>query len=65
MRYETKYAIGQKVYLKLEKEQIERLIIEIRITPGNVIYGVTDGINTSEHYDIELSLNRDDVKALT
>ena len=61
-RYETKFAIGQIVYVRMDKEQTERLLLEIRITPGSVIYSVSDGYSISEHYDLELSHERDMVK---
>lgn len=59
MEIKTKFNIGDIVYLKTDLEQLPRIIYGIKITMTNVCYIVAQGINTSEHYDIELQKQED------
>ena len=65
MTIDNKYDIGESVYLKTDPEQLERIVyaIEIRIT--GLLYSVCCGTSTSNHFDFEMSRNKDVVKSIT
>lgn len=65
MIIETKYDIGDIVYLKTDINQKERMVTTIGITPGNHVYTLSCGDDSSEHYEIELSDTKDIMKTLT
>lgn len=51
----TKYNIGDIVFLKTDKEQIPRMITGILIRPyGNIFY-LSKGDYETTHYDIEFT----------
>jgi hypothetical protein len=53
---ETKYNIGDIVYLKTDPEQYARLVFALQILPGsNIAYILTLGDFTSSHYAVEIS----------
>jgi len=58
MKIETKYSIGQVVFLATDTDQKERLITGITIRPNSVIYILACGIDESTHYDIEFALEK-------
>ena len=58
-----KYQIGETVYLKTDCEQLERIVIGISIYPIGVMYQLSCGIDQTWHYDIEMSPDRDIIKA--
>ncbi len=58
MIIENKYEIGQKVYLVTDTEQHERLVTAIRVMPGSLIYQTCFGTIISEHYDFEISAEK-------
>jgi hypothetical protein len=58
------FSIGQIVYLKTDNEQNPRMVVGINIRPNNqVIYILNHGTDDSGHYDIEISEERDIIKA--
>lgn len=54
MVIDNKYEIGQIVFLKTDKEQLERLIIGINISSLGIIYRVVNGAIETYHYEMEL-----------
>lgn len=55
-RYEATYGIGEKVYLLTDLEQRERLVTGIEFTAGGgVIYFLSHCLDTSRHYEMEIS----------
>lgn len=64
MIIENKYEIRQTVYLKTDKEQEPRIVSGIRICPDTLIYILSFGTNTSEHYDFEISAEKDLINAI-
>lgn len=58
MIIENKYEIGDIVYLTTDREQLERLVTQLRISPCGLIYIIQNGINQSEHYEMELSAEK-------
>lgn len=63
MILENKYEIGQPVYLITDKEQDKRIVTEIRVSEGALLYQVSCGAQSSYHYDFEISSEKDLVNA--
>lgn len=65
MMLESKFDLGQMVYLKTDHEQRERQITQIT-WGGNmgIRYCLTCGITETWHYDIEITTEKDQIKAL-
>lgn len=61
MKIFTQYDIGQIVYLKTDPEQLKRIITRIMISPEGVGYQLAHGSDASEHYDIEISRDQDEL----
>lgn len=59
MTIQTKYNIGDTVYLKTDSDQYKRIITGIWITPTGYSYQISKGIETSQHYEMELSAEKD------
>lgn len=54
------YEIGQVVYLKTDTDQIPRIVISISVYKGGeLLYKVASGTSTSEHYEFELSKEKE------
>ncbi|MDP3561716.1 MAG: hypothetical protein Q8R83_06035 [Legionellaceae bacterium] len=61
----TKYTFGDIVYLITDCEQEERMVTDIKISPGpQVVYCLTCGTAHTEHYEMEISSRRDINKAM-
>jgi hypothetical protein len=56
MLIESKYQIGQRVYLITDEDQKARIITSITVYPGNLLsYQLTYGTHASDHYEFEFS----------
>lgn len=55
MVIENKFEIGQTVYLITDKDQLPRMVTRIMISQFSVMYQLCQGINTTDHYELELS----------
>lgn len=65
MKIHTKYNIEDIVYLVTDTEQLERIITSITIYPNNLImYSLNCGVETSEHYEFEITHEIDNIKRL-
>lgn len=54
--YKATYALGQTVYLVTDIEQRERMVTGIEFTAhGGVLYILSCCLDTSRHYEIEIS----------
>ena len=62
---ETKFEIGQTVYLVTDKDQEARMVYGFEITQGCILYMLCIGITTSKHFDFEISETEDVLKATT
>lgn len=60
---DSKYEIGQSVYLKTDPSQLERLVFCIRVYKNELLYELACGVTTSNHYDFEITTEKDVVKA--
>ena len=63
MEIDSKYEINDVVYLRMDKEQIERLVTGIMIRPNCLTYHLSTQDDETIHYEIEISKDRDVVKA--
>lgn len=57
----TKFNIGQIVYLKTDKEQLSRIVVRIQIAQMGILYCLNQGIIESWHYDFEMTEEVDTV----
>ena len=55
MIVDNKYHLGDIVYLTTDPEQSGRIVVEIVVTKGDVMYRVSLGTTTTIHYEFELS----------
>lgn len=62
MIIDTKYAIGQTVYLKTDPDQAEKIITGINIRQTGLSYELSFGHTSSWHYDFEITEEKDVVK---
>jgi hypothetical protein len=60
----TKFNIGEIVYIRMEQEQHQWQILEIKLVPGSVIYLLSNGDSEKSCYEIELDRERDELKSL-
>jgi hypothetical protein len=65
MMLQSKYDLGQIVYLKTDKEQCARMVISISFRPTGVIYELNYGSVSSWHYEIEVSDEKDVLASTT
>lgn len=55
MNVETKYNIGDVVFLMTDIEQLQRIVTGVLIRPRNaVIYYLTCGDTETTHYELEM-----------
>lgn len=52
---ESKFEIGQLVFLKTDNEQSERMVIGIHVRPTGIIYSLAFGAMETTHYELEIS----------
>ena len=55
MLIDTKFKIGDIVYLQTDSDQQKRLITGINIRANSIVYLVSCGTVESYHYDFEIS----------
>lgn len=55
MVIDNKFEFGQVVYLKTDTDQLPRIVSEYRVCPTGIIYVLSCGERTSNHYDFELT----------
>jgi len=58
MKIESKFDIGQIVFLATDSEQRARIVTGIIIRPSGIIYYLTCGSEETTHYDIEFTLEK-------
>lgn len=64
MDIKSRYDIGSIVFLATDQEQKERMVIQIAVRPGNVLfYELSNADSSSWHYEFEILPERDIVKA--
>jgi hypothetical protein len=55
MTIPNKYDLKQVVYLRTDTDQLPRIVTGIQIRPNLLIYNLACGTSESDHYDIEMS----------
>lgn len=65
MVIDTKYEIGEAGYLKTDRDQVPRLVYAFLVFRSEIIYRLAYGTTTSEHYDFEISREKDTVLSTT
>jgi len=65
MVIDTKFDIGETVYLKTDNSQSPRIVFSYTVFRNEIIYRLCFGTTTSEHYDFELSREKDTIIATT
>jgi hypothetical protein len=58
LKREIEFEIGDTVYLVTDGEQHERLVVRIFFSASHVVYELVCGTATSEHYAIEMTLDK-------
>ena len=56
------FYIGQRVYLKTDPYQVERMIVCVMVTPNGCVYNVSYLEGECQCYGVELSKERDIMK---
>lgn len=66
MVIDNKFNISEVVYLKTDPDQRERIVSKISILPnGTLVYELSHTTYTSNHYDFELSREKDTILTTT
>ena len=55
MLVDTKYGLGDLLYLKTDKEQLPRLVSQILICTGGIKYALACGVAETWHYELEVT----------
>ena len=61
MLIDSAYNFGQIVYLKTDVEQLARMITAAIVTPQNILYELSCGVTTTKHYDVEFSVEKNEL----
>jgi hypothetical protein len=62
--HKISFGIGESVYLKTDRDQLEHIVVEIILCPNFLVkYELSCENATSVHYEIEISRERDVMKA--
>lgn len=63
MLIENKYDFGDIVYLVTDGEQLPRIVTSIKIFKnGELLYLLSCGVSASDHYDFEMTKEKDYTK---
>jgi hypothetical protein len=65
MVIDSKFEIGQLVYLRTDIEQYQRIVYGVIIYKDSVLYRLAFGMATSDHYEFEISFEPDTVLKTT
>lgn len=55
---ENKYNIGETVYLKTDKEQLERIVTGVAMFNTGVLYKLAQSVTEYWHYEFEISIEK-------
>jgi len=59
MNINNKFNFGEVVYLTTDPEQYRRIVTQIIVTPSGLLYSLSCGMAISEHFDFEISRDKD------
>lgn len=65
MLLESKYDIGELVYLKTDKDQNKRMVLEVLFSTNGVQYRLACGNCSSWHYEMECTIEKDVLQTTT
>lgn len=65
MVLDNAHEIGDVVYLRTDPDQKARVVTGMMVRPTAIIYYLACGTGESTHYDIEITTDRDVLKATT
>jgi hypothetical protein len=65
MVIDNKYDIEQVVYLRMDAQQQQRIVTQISVRKGSLLYELNTGGGSSWHYEFEITNEKDVVKATT
>ncbi len=58
--HKIEFNLGQKVYIKTDEEQLQRMVTGLHLRPDHsIIYNISHETRETDHYGIELSAERD------
>lgn len=60
----AKYELGQRVFLSTDVDQRERIVVGILIRQTGLQFELICGNQSSWHYDFEIAIEKDMVKAI-
>jgi hypothetical protein len=63
MLIDSKFKIGDTVFLKSDYEQSERLLTGLSVRQNGVTYGLSCGTVESWHYDFEITVEKNVMKS--
>ena len=52
------FTFGDIVYLKTDPDQLPRMVYGVVVYKEALLYKLACGVNTSEHYDYEMSMEK-------
>lgn len=56
---DNRFDIGETVYLKTDRDQLPRIVFAFIVSQKEIIYRIASGRDISDHYNFELSLEKD------
>lgn len=65
MVIDNKYEFGDIVFLKTDRDQFERIVIGIKVSPLGITYRVALGAIETDHYEMEMSVDKNIIIATT
>lgn len=55
MVVDNKFEIGQTVYLRTDKDQLPRMLVQLNVGKTNIMYLLACGMDTSIHVAMEIT----------
>lgn len=65
MLIDNEFSIGETVYLRTDAEQEPRIVTKLLVSPLGVTYCLSLGERDTCHYAVEITRERDTLKAIT
>ncbi|MDO6389016.1 hypothetical protein Q4E40_02670 [Pontibacter sp. BT731] len=60
MRFESTHGLGDLVYLATDPDQSQRMVTAVKFGGSSMLYTVSCGTQDSEHYEYELTTERNE-----
>ena len=64
MEFKSKFNFGDIVFLKTDRDQLERIITGVRIDASGHYFKLTCGTDETSHYEIEFTKEKDILKTV-